>query len=195
VTDTQTGLRAFPASLLFGLVALRGERYEYEMTVLAYLCRHGNAPLESPISTIYTDGNRSSQFNPVRDSMRIYFVLLRFYASSLFSAGLDLAGFSLVFALTHNLLIGMVAGRLSSLANFILNRRFVFNSGVRVEVALGRYYLLAVAVAIISYTLIRGLASYLGWNVFAAKLIVETMLSLATFSIQKIFVFPAQEAQ
>jgi glycosyltransferase involved in cell wall biosynthesis len=195
VSDTQTGLRAFPASLLPALVALPGERYEYEMTVLAYLCRHGNAPLEVPVSTIYTGGNRSSHFNPVLDSMRICFVLPRFYASSLISAGIDFAGFSMIFALTHNVLIGMAAGRLSSLANFILNRRFVFNSGVRMEVALGRYYLLALVVAIVSYTLIRGLAGYWGWNVYAAKLIVETMLSLATFSVQKIFVFPAQEAE
>ena len=77
VSDTQTGLRAFPASLLRDLAALRGERYEYEMTVLAYLCLHGYVPLEVPISTIYTEDNRSSHFKPVRDSIRVYSVLLR----------------------------------------------------------------------------------------------------------------------
>ena len=79
VSDTQTGLRAFPSGVLPELMALPGERYEYEMTVLAYLCRHANVPIEVPISTIYIDNNRSSHFNPVRDSMRIYFVLVRFY--------------------------------------------------------------------------------------------------------------------
>jgi glycosyltransferase involved in cell wall biosynthesis len=81
VSDTQTGLRAFPAVMLPELVALPGERYEYEMTVLAYLCRRENPPLETPISTIYFENNRSSSFRPVRDSMRVYYVLLRFYAS------------------------------------------------------------------------------------------------------------------
>ena len=165
------------------------------MTVLAHLCRHGKAPIETPIATIYIDGNRSSHFNPVRDSMRIYFVLLRFYASSLISAGLDFAGFSVTFALTHNVLVSIVVGRLSSLANFILNRRYVFNSGGQVGVALGRYYLLAFAVAIVSYGLIGGLTSYLGWNVFATKVIVDTLLSLASFSIQRTFVFPATAAE
>ena len=193
VSDTQTGLRGFPRSLLPELITLAGERYEYEMTVLAYLCRRGHEPLEVPIATIYIDGNRSSQFNPVRDSMRIYFVLLRFYTSSLISAGLDFAGFSIAFALTHSVLASVAVGRLSSLANFLLNRRFVFHSGARVEVALGRYYLLAVAVAVVSYSLIKAITSYWAWNIFVTKLVVETLLSLATFSIQKIFVFPARE--
>ena len=44
VSDTQTGLRAFPTALLPGLVGLPGERYEYEMTVLAHLCREQESP-------------------------------------------------------------------------------------------------------------------------------------------------------
>lgn len=190
IGDTQTGLRGFPFSLLPELLSLQGERYEYEMTVLAYLCRQGNVPLEVPISTIYIEGNRSSHFNPVRDSMRIYFVLLRFYASSLISAGIDFAGFSLTFALTRNVLASIVVGRISSLANFLLNRRYVFRSRGKIRVALGRYYLLALVVAIVSYGLITGLTRYWGWNVFATKVIVDTLLSLATFSIQRTLVFP-----
>ncbi|MDR3726021.1 MAG: bifunctional glycosyltransferase family 2/GtrA family protein [Terracidiphilus sp.] len=190
IGDTQTGLRGFPAALLPDLVTLQGERYEYEMTVLASLCRQGNVPVEVPISTIYIDNNRSSQFNPVRDSMRIYFVLLRFYASSLISAGIDFAGFSLTFVLTRNVLASIIVGRLSSLANFLLNRRYVFRSRGKIRVALGRYYLLAFAVATVSYGLIIGLTSYCGWNVFATKVIVDTLLSLATFSIQRTLVFP-----
>ena len=80
--DTQSGLRGFPTALLMKLAALGGERYEYEMNVLAYLCRHGRRPLEVPVSTVYIDENRASHFNPVRDSMRIGFMLLRNFASS-----------------------------------------------------------------------------------------------------------------
>jgi glycosyltransferase involved in cell wall biosynthesis len=81
LADTQTGLRCFPTSVLPELVLLKGERYEYEMTVLAYLCRKGNPPIEIPIETVYFDGNKSSHFDPVRDSMRIYSVLARSYLS------------------------------------------------------------------------------------------------------------------
>jgi len=78
VKDTQSGLRGFPSSLLVELEALDGERYEYETAVLMYLCRHGHVPMQIPISTIYINGNRSSHFDLVRDSMRIGFVLLRY---------------------------------------------------------------------------------------------------------------------
>ncbi len=195
VSDTQSGLRAFPASLLKEIVVLPGERYEYEMTVLAYLCGHGRQPLETPISTIYIDRNRGSAFNPVRDSMRIYFVLLRYCTASLLSAALDFAVFGVVYTLTHGLLLSIAAGRLSSLANFTLNRSFVFRCGGRVGMALARYYLLAVLVAMVSYGCIREILTYWGWNVYLAKLVVESLLSVVTFSIQTLFVFPVQERE
>lgn len=81
LSDTQTGLRAFPRAMLPELMLLVGERYEYEMAVLAYICSEGERPLEVPIETIYKDGNRSSHFDPICDSLRIYFVLLRFFVS------------------------------------------------------------------------------------------------------------------
>jgi len=191
--DTQTGLRAFPRDLLPELLLLDGERYEYEMTVLAHLCRSGRRPLEVPIETVYIDGNKSSHFDPIRDSMRIYFVLLRFFASSFVASGIDFAGFSITFALIHNVLISIIVGRLSSLANFALNKRFVFQSGVPLPRALLRYYLLVLAVAAVSYGSIRALTGYLAWNVFVTKLVVDTLLSLASFSIQRTLVFPAPD--
>jgi len=192
--DTQTGLRGFSRAMLPELLLLEGERYEYEMTVLAHLCRDGRRPLEVPIETVYIDGNKSSHFDPIRDSMRIYFVLLRFFASSILAAGIDFAGFSIAFALTHNVLTSIIVGRLSSLANFALNKRFVFHSGVPLPKALLRYYLLVAGVAAVSYGAICGLTVYLGWNVFVTKLVVDTVLSLASFSIQRTLVFPPADS-
>jgi len=189
--DTQTGLRGFSREMLPELLLLEGERYEYEMTVLAHLCRDGRRPLEVPIETVYIDGNRSSHFDPIRDSMRIYFVLLRFFASSILAAGIDFVGFSIAFALTHNVLTSIIVGRLSSLANFALNKRYVFQSGVPLPKALLRYYMLVAGVAAVSYGAICGLTGYLGWNIFMTKLVVDTVLSLASFSIQRTLVFPA----
>ncbi len=193
--DTQTGLRAFSTALLPELLALTGERYEYEMTVLAYLCRHGTPPAEVTIPTIYIDKNRSSHFDPVRDSMRIYFVLLRFYASSLASAALDFAVFSAMFLITRNILVSVIAGRVSSLANFLLNKRFVFFSDRSYAGALWRYYLLAAAIAAVSYSAVRASFVYWHWNVFATKIAVDGLLSLASFSVQRTFVFPSSEGR
>jgi glycosyltransferase involved in cell wall biosynthesis len=189
VSDTQTGLRALPRSILPVCVVLSGERYEYEMTVLAYLCRHGYDLLEVPIATIYIDGNRTSHFDPVRDSMRIYFVLLRFYLSSLMAAGFDFAGFSIAFVATHHLLLSILVGRLSSIVNFTINKGFVFRSRRPVQGTLGRYYTLALFIAAASYGLVWFTMQYLRWNVFAAKVTIDVLLSIFSFSVQQKFVF------
>lgn len=82
LADTQTGLRGIPRNRLEELIRLEGERYEFEMTMLAHLCRNGQHPVQVPISTVYIDGNRSSHFDPIRDSVRIYSVLVRLFSFS-----------------------------------------------------------------------------------------------------------------
>jgi glycosyltransferase involved in cell wall biosynthesis len=193
VADTQTGLRGFPRALLPELMVLAGEHYEYEMTVLVHLCKQGNSPVEVPIETIYLDGNRSSHFDPVRDSMRIYFVLVRFYFSAIVAAVIDFAGFSMAFAATGNVPASVAVGRLSSLVNFVLNRKYVFHDRAPIRRTLWRYYALVAAIASLSSLLIWGLHRYLGWNVFAAKLVVDSLLSLVSFSVQRTFVFRRSE--
>lgn len=76
ISDTQTGLRGLPIGLLQELIALPGGRYEYEMRMLAHLCRSGTRMVEVPIATVYLHQNRGSHFKPLRDSARIYLVLL-----------------------------------------------------------------------------------------------------------------------
>jgi len=191
--DTQTGLRGFPRRLLAELMVLDGEHYEYEMTVLVHVCRSGDRPLEVPIETIYIEENRSSHFNPVWDSMRIYFVLVRFYFSAIVAAGIDFAGFSAAYAVTGNVLASIAVGRLSSLVNFALNRKFVFHNRASVPGTLWRYYALVAAIAGLSYLLIWALHRYARWNVFAAKLAVDSLLSLVSFSVQRTFVFRRAE--
>ncbi|MFC6644608.1 GtrA family protein [Granulicella cerasi] len=189
VTDTQTGLRGFPTALLPELLPLEGERYEYEMNVLTHLCRRGHRPLEVPIQTVYIDSNRSSHFNPIRDSMRIYFVLARFYFSSILAAVLDLLLFALAYEATKNLALSIVIGRTSSLLNFLLNRSFVFHNRGSVANSLLRYYALAACIAGLSYGLLWLLTHQAHWNIFVAKLCVDTPLSLVSFAVQRTFIF------
>ena len=69
VRDTQTGLRAVPRALLGRMLALPGDRYEYEMRMLVDARRHAAKPLQVTIETVYLDGNRSSHFQPLRDTI------------------------------------------------------------------------------------------------------------------------------
>jgi glycosyltransferase involved in cell wall biosynthesis len=77
LADTQSGLRCFSRAIVPRLLALAGERYEYEMQVLA-ACPKMSLPFrEVEIETVYFAGNPSSHFNPVVDSLKIYALLLR----------------------------------------------------------------------------------------------------------------------
>lgn len=79
--DTQTGLRGIPAPLLTRVRALEGERYEYEMVMLADAKRHAAKPVQIPIETIYLNDNAESHFSPLKDTLRIYRALFRYLAS------------------------------------------------------------------------------------------------------------------
>lgn len=84
LTDSQSGLRAIPTAMIPQLLLLPGERYEFETAFLLHACRLPNQPIEMPIRTVYEDGNRTSHFRPLLDSVRIYIVLLRYCISLLF---------------------------------------------------------------------------------------------------------------
>ena len=75
VSDTQTGLRGIPAALLPRLLAIPGDRYEYEIRMLADARRHPAPPIEVPIRTIYLDGNATSHYRPLRDTFRTQLAL------------------------------------------------------------------------------------------------------------------------
>jgi glycosyltransferase involved in cell wall biosynthesis len=78
VGDTQTGLRAYPASMLPWLQAIEGERFEYEMSVLLDATKAGFVLEEVEIETVYLEGNESTHFRPLVDSVRVYIPLVKF---------------------------------------------------------------------------------------------------------------------
>ena len=80
--DTQTGLRAFQRDLLDFMIDVPGERYEYEMKVLIACARAKIPMIPITIETIYEDNNEGSHFHPVRDSWRIYKVILGGFVKS-----------------------------------------------------------------------------------------------------------------
>jgi putative flippase GtrA len=87
----------------------------------------------------------------------------------------------------------MIAGRISSLANFALNRQFVFKSGGGVVRALLEYYTLAAGIGVAAYFSIKFLAGPLSMNVLLAKVLAEAALWLASFSIQRRIVFASKQ--
>jgi glycosyltransferase involved in cell wall biosynthesis len=188
ISDTQSGLRCFPRSLVPELLRLEGERYEYEMNMLLSI-RDSTPVVERGIETVYIEENRSSHFDPVYDSMKISFLLLRFTVSSVFTSMIDFLVFALAYSVSGSLLASIAVARgVAGNINFFVNRRLVFRSRERVAVVILKYYTLLALLGTFAYGSIKTLADD-GLNVIAAKILVESLLFLANFSIQQNFIF------
>ena len=77
LSDTQTGLRAIPTRFLSRFTAIEGERFEYETNMLLKMKRRGIDFLEQPIETVYEDENSGSHYNAVKDSWRIFKIMMK----------------------------------------------------------------------------------------------------------------------
>ena len=129
VHDTQTGLRGIPAVRIPEVLAVTGERFAWEMNVLLDFARRRVPIREIEIATVYIDGNASSHFRPVRESLAVLRPLLRYVLVSFGSFVLDVAALHLLYAASGMLLPSMVGARvLSATVNFALNRAVVFRA-------------------------------------------------------------------
>lgn len=190
LSDTQTGLRAIPGHLLPDLLKIPSQGYEFELDMLLLSRNRRLRILERPIRTIYLDGNASSHFNPLLDSMRIYFVLLRFAMISMCTAVLDNLLFIAIYSYTGSKGLSQIAGRVGAMAfNFTSVKRMVFNSRGRVMREFLEYAALVAASGTLSYLMIVLFTSRFGIGVLQSKLLAEGILFLANFLVQRDIIF------
>jgi glycosyltransferase involved in cell wall biosynthesis len=196
VSDTQTGLRAVPRGLLERMLSVPASGYEFELEMLIAAKHLGVRVIEQPIRTIYEPGNPTSHFQPLRDSMRIYFVLLRFGFISLVTSGVDNLAFYIFFHASGIVAASLVCARILSLAfNYTFVRKAVFLSSAQHRVVLPHYLLLGAANVCASYGLISFLTSVLPLRVISAKIVAETFLFVANFAIQRDFIFARRSSE
>ena len=195
VADTQTGLRGIPASEMELFESLKGEHFEYELSMLLACKQHNIAIRQLKIATIYLDENSGSHFNPFLDSIKIYLVLLKFVSSSLISFAVDYGSFLLLLGvlgqvLTPNLTVfwaGIGARVISSTVNYTVNRTTVFKSAARLSTL--RYYGLCVVLMLVSSGSVTLLHAIAGGGAWFFKIIVDSLLFVASFTVQREWVF------
>jgi hypothetical protein len=193
--DTQTGLRGIPSTLLPRLMRLEATGYEFELEMLIAAHQLSVPVVERPIRTIYEPENKSSHFNPIVDSMKIYFVLLRFGSVSFLSAMLDNLVFIVAVEQLGSVLASQVLGRVFSVTfNYWMVRTSVFYSHQRHKATLPKYLGLTLASGACSYAAIEVLSRRFGVPVVPSKLLVETILFFVNFAVQRLFIFRPQEA-
>ena len=211
ISDTQTGLRAIPRDVLEQLVDVYGDRFEYETNMLLAFKTKGIEFDEVKIRTVYIEENKSSHFRVLHDSWRIYKLILahffRYTLSSLASAVVDTLCYSLFsgllplggFALTA--VAGVGARVISSLLNFFMNQKLVFQTNVDTKKAMVRYYCLALPQMAAQVLLTQGVyalfaipdsANLLRTVLYA---VVMTVLYFLSYMIQQRWVFAPQKSK
>ena len=212
ISDTQTGLRAIPRKVLEQLVDVYGDRFEYETNMLLAFKTKGIVFDEVKIRTVYIEENKSSHFRVIHDSWRIYkLILAHFFRYTLSSIASFVVDSSMVFLLTRflgsilvdPLLSGVstVGARvISSLVNFFMNKKLVFQTNVSTGKAMLRYYALAIPQLILQWVLNQGLYTLLGITEQQAgartviHILVMCILFLVSFTIQQRWVFAPQKS-
>ncbi len=214
ISDTQTGLRAIPKRYLSDILAVKGNRYEYETNMLLEMGARKIPTVEEKISTVYIEENETSHFRPVRDSFRIYwlickfifrrlFVFLKFLISSSLCFLLDLGLFNLfdrlitpILALAGGSVASVCARVISAIVNYILNRKTVFRSNDANKRTLPRYCILAVCILFLSTAAVTAFSYISGigakeYSIYKTvfKGSVDTLLFLLSYRIQKQWVF------
>ena len=207
ISDTQTGLRAIPREQLKILAAIEGDRFEYETNMLLAMKDNALAFDEVKIRTVYIEENKSSHFRVIHDSWRIYKLILkhffRYTLSSIVSAVVDTGAYALLTFLLRDLVqafaltavAGVSARAISSLLNFFMNKKLVFQTNVSTGKAMLRYYMLALPQMAAQVLLTQGVYSLLGIPDAATGLrtliyaVVMTVLYFLSYMIQQRWVF------
>jgi len=200
LSDTQTGLRVLPTSCLKDMLEVPGERYEYEMNMIFALKDLGIGWVECPISVIYLDNNESSHFNPIKDSLKIYKVFLKFCISSFGSSLLDLIVFTIAAGMLSGVLpatgilsyivVSTVIARVcSGVFNYSFNR-WIFGGKSKVGSSGPKY----LAVWFVQMSLSAGIVGLISAALPAVfptliKVIVDTILFFISYKIQQKWVF------
>ena len=213
ISDTQTGLRAIPTDAVRAFCKVKGDRFEYETNMLLAMKEQSIDYGEVKIRTVYIEENKSSHFRAVRDSWRIYKLILghffRYTLSSMTSALVDIGLFNLLSILLEGVLSGIlltaiptVAARIcSSLLNFFLNKKVVFHSHVSTGKAILRYYALAIPQMIAQLALTHGVFELfgIGDDQFILRDVIYAIVMVAlyfiSFTIQRRWVFAGRKKE
>lgn len=196
ITDTQSGLRAFGKNTMKTFLQTSGERYEYETNMLID-CKEKEIEIaEVPISTVYIRNNTLSQFNPLKDSIRIYKLFAKYIIASVSSFALDILLYAFLVSLlpkikwggiTEIVIATIIARLISAAYNFAVNAKVVFKSKSRSSLI--KYLILCVVQMFISAFAVSELYNLLHINSTLIKIVVDTIIFIINFVIQREWVF------
>lgn len=201
VSDTQTGLRGIPVGLIKELINVKYDRFEFETEMLVIAVKDYKLK-EVKISTVYDSAvSHQTHFNAWKDSFSIYRILFGTFFKYIFvsvsSFAIDILLFSLACVIlkkacpeTYIMISTAVARAISSVYNFLMNKKKVFTSESPIGNSACRYFLLAFIQLWLSAFFVTGISN-MARNVpeTVIKTGVDTVLFFVNYTLQRTWVF------
>lgn len=193
IKDTQTGLRGISRKFMLDCLSIKSNRFEFETEQFVVAIRNNINIHEIDIETIYIENNSGSNFNPLKDSFRIYFILLRYVSVSIITFLIDVTVFIFAFNMGANMFLSNFLSRTASiLFQYNASKKLVFKSkGSRYSFLLFVSYVYFSGM--ISAMLQEILVKDVGVNFLLSKISVEMLLFFIGFSVVR-FLFRKRDA-
>jgi putative flippase GtrA len=191
-SDFQSSLMGIPTRYLQFLLSKKEENQGAKLDLLIHTTKYRHPIYEVPISSVAENALR---FNPLRDSIKISFVFLRFIVLSSMTALIDYLVFVISMWLSGDILLSMILARcVAGTYNFSFGGRWVFRSTQHPVRRALKYALLVVVLMFISYGLLTPMVTYLGLSPYLSKILAEGAVFLLSFAAQSIFVYSPESA-
>lgn len=205
ISDTQTGMRAIPNRCIKKYLTLEGERFEYETNMLIEALHTHTPILEVAICTVYMDQNSGTHFRPLADSLAIYRLIFstffKYMLASLSAFFIDYSIYSMFIFVTGMLPLSAriwcataAARVVSSIYNYTVNMTVVFKNSRTPKRTFVKYYMLCMLQFCCSACFVWLLCRTSHCSELSAKLLVDTVLFLASYQLQKNWVFREDES-
>lgn len=198
--DTQTGLRGIPRRYRDFAMQVEGCRYEYEMNFLKEAISNKINFEVVNIETVYDNNNEGTHFRPLKDAYLIYKEPIKFTLIAVISSVIDVGLFTILYNIFATIILKManvnvisalsnVIARVSSgIFNFSMNKKVAFKSEGNTKKQIIQYILLFTTQMCVSTTLVS-LASNLPINITIIKIIIDVIIFLVNYFIEKRFIF------
>lgn len=209
LSDTQSSLRLVPAEYFGFFSSLPGDGAGYETRMLTGIVNSNIPYAEVSADAVCVSAKKSENFSSLKDKIIIYGIVLtyfiKFALSSVSSYLIDMGVYAVLLALLQNtlgigsqvLICTVVSRTISSIFNYIINRKTVFRSTDNFAGTTVKYYVLVLIKLAASYGLIY-LITYIlnitGFVQLIVKALVDIVLFVFSFYFQRIWVFKNKKA-
>ncbi len=196
VGDPWASLRAIPSELVPGFLNLKGDGSKLQLNMLLNLQHMGIKTVSVPVAAPYAYEQESRLWDRFVDIFRVVLLPLKFVSASVVTMLTDNTVFLLVgyvFTQDKLMMTTLIARTSGAIIGYILNKNIVFGSkkqpGQHDYKPLVKYVILAACNTFIAINLIPFIKQELGLYAFVSKQIVDVLLFVSNYLIQRDFIF------